>query len=73
VLEALIGPNAPDVSINEVTGEITVRVGDSDGVTGIAIYDGSTNVIDPSQGNSGFVMMYRPRRCHQLGDSLISI
>ena len=39
----LIGPNAPAVSIDSDTGEITVSVSDSD-VTGIKIYEGSTDV-----------------------------
>ena len=43
-LFALVGPDAPAVSIDNVTGNITVSVNDSDGVTGIKIYEGSTDV-----------------------------
>ena len=43
-LFALVGPDAPAVSIDNVTGNITVSVNDSDGVTAIKIYDGSTDV-----------------------------
>ena len=55
-LFALVGPDAPVVSIDNVTGNITVSVNDSDGVTSIAIYDGSTNIIDPATGEDGFVL-----------------
>ena len=55
-LVKLIGPGAPAVSIDPVTGALTVSVSDSDGVTSIAIYDGSTNIIDPATGEDGFVL-----------------